>query len=518
LRRALLTFAVAAALLPASVASAAQRVVPASQQHAREGVSALLGVLADEYKAADPTHEALAAARVRTLAGALEDQLHEWQPASGARAQAAAVVHELAATSTRLQPWPPPLTIDGELQQIRTQLDRAGLLVAVPARPYEAIDGLLGEARSADRGGEGARARSMAAEAYALFAAGPGRRLAASDAAVGAAVQDAFWRSEGGRPGALVALARGSSAAVVGGALERAEGEVETVATVLGDRTPGRSTVVADAAVIVFREGLEAVLILAAITASFTGERRRLRRPVLLGALLGLIATALTYLAAQALLDALGDGGLRLQAITGLIAIAVLLLVTNWFFHRVYWSEWIGRFHRRRRALERIDRFDVFSGQLVAFTVLGLSSVYREGFETVLFLQNLQVSAGSTATALGIAIGLAATFAVGFVTFKLERKLPYRKMLIATGVLIGLVLAVMVGTTVHTMQGLGWVPSSSTGFHLDLWTGQWLGLYPTWEGTAAQLASLLITYGSYAVARALQRRRRRAMGTLPASA
>jgi high-affinity iron transporter len=216
-----------------------------------------------------------------------------------------------------------------------------------------------------------------------------------------------------------------------------------------------------------------------------------------------------TYVLAQALVDALGDGGLRLQAITGLVAIAVLLLVTNWFFHRVYWSEWLGRFHRRRRAIERFDRFGFLSGQLVGFALLGLTSVYREGFETVLFLQNLQVSAGSQATALGIAIGLAGTLAVGFVTFKLERKLPYKKMLIATGILIGLVLAVMVGTTVHSLQGLGWVPSTATVFALALWWGQWLGVYATWEGIGAQLLSLLVVYGSYALARGLQMRRYR---------
>ena len=99
---------------------------------------------------------------------------------------------------------------------------------------------------------------------------------------------------------------------------------------------------------IVFREGLEAVLILAAITASFTGARRAFRRPVLIGGLVGLLATAVTYLLAQKIIDALGDGGLRLRAITGVLAIAVLLVVTNWFFHKVYWSEWIGRFNKRR--------------------------------------------------------------------------------------------------------------------------------------------------------------------------
>jgi high-affinity iron transporter len=280
-------------------------------------------------------------------------------------------------------------------------------------------------------------------------------------------------------------------------------------ATALGDVTVSRTTVVINAGVIVFREGLEAVLILAAITASFTGARRVWRRPVLIGGLLGLLATAVTYLLAQTIIDALGDGGLRLQAITGILAIAVLLVVTNWFFHKVYWSEWIGRFNRRRKVLEKVDRFGFISGQMLGFVLLGVTSVYREGFETVLFLQNLQVSAGTGATILGVGFGLAATAIVGVTTFALERKLPYKKMLIATGVMIGLVLAVMTGVTVQNLQGLGWIPTTPIGIDLSLTWGRWLGLYANWEGVGAQVAALLVVYGSYAVARAMQAQRRR---------
>src|SRR5262245_45207551 len=418
--------------LSTAVASAATSGPP--PQRERDGTRALLGVLAEEYRVADPTHDANGAARVRALALALERQLERWQ-AGGLESRLAAPLAEargmrraLAATSDRLQPWPLPLEVRATSERVQTQLERAGLGGFTRARPYDEVEALLADAREASGqagGGNALEATVYGSEAFALYGAGPGKRLRASDPALASSIVDAFWRA-----GIATAGARAAS-------------EVDTAATVLGDRTIGRDTVIADAAVIVFREGLEAVLILAAITASFVGARRKLRRPVLLGALLGLGATALTYLLAQVLIDALGDGGLRLQAITGVVAIAVLLLVTNWFFHRVYWSEWLGRFHRRRRALEKLDRWGFLSGQLVGFTLLGLTSVYREGFETVLFLQNLQVSAGSDATALGVAIGLAGTLAVGFVTFKLERKLPYRKMLIATGVLIGLVLGVM---------------------------------------------------------------------------
>jgi high-affinity iron transporter len=219
----------------------------------------------------------------------------------------------------------------------------------------------------------------------------------------------------------------------------------------------------------------------------------------------------------SAFIDALGDSGLRLQAITGLIAITVLLVVTNWFFHRMYWSEWIARFKRRRKTLERIDRLGFISGQTIGLIVVGLSSVYREGFETVLFLQNLQVSTGTADTLLGVAIGLAATLIVGVITFALERKLPSWRMLIATGVLIGLVLAVTVGTTVNDLQGLGWLPTTGTGFAIG-------PLEPMHrdpshlEGIGARTAAPLVVYGSYALARQLQRRRQRHAAATPALA
>lgn len=474
-----------------------------------QGVGALLNVLAREYKTADPTHAPAAAARARTMASALQHQLASWNaiapsaPLAQALGRAQEVSRSLNPTSERFQPWPLPLSINAELAQLKHDLRTAGLAAAPPPRSYDAIEAGLAEARGALATGDRTSAVTSAAESYALLAEGPGKRLAGANVGLAGLFAADFW----GAGGVITSILEGTPGQTRQ-AIQRAEEELGSIATVLGDRTIGKGTVVADAAVIVFREGLEAVLILAAITASFVGERRRLRRPVLIGAVLGLGATAVTYLIAQALIDALGDGGLRLQAITGLLAIAVLLLVTNWFFHRVYWSEWLGRFHRRRRAIERLDRFGFLSGQLMAFTLLGLTSVYREGFETVLFLQNLQVSAGSQVTMLGIGIGLAGTLAVGFVTFKLERKLPYKKMLVATGVLIGLVLAVMVGTTVHTMQGLGWLPSTPAGVQLQLWWGQWLGVYATLEGIGAQLLALLAVYGSYVVARGLQLRRR----------
>ena len=88
---------------------------------------------------------------------------------------------------------------------------------------------------------------------------------------------------------------------------------------------------------------------------------------------------------------------------------------------------------------------------------LGFSSVYREGFETVLFLQALTLEAGAFTVLQGVALGFAAVVAVFLLVIALERRLPHKKMLVATGVLITWVLVVLVGQTVQTMQEVGWV-------------------------------------------------------------
>ena len=159
------------------------------------------------------------------------------------------------------------------------------------------------------------------------------------------------------------------------------------------------------------------------------------------------------------------------------------------------------------------EKFAFFSAQALGLCLLGLTSVYREGFETVLFLQSLELSAGTVTVLEGAGLGLAMTLAVAAVTFFLQRKLPYKKMLIVTGVLIGFVLVVMVGQTARTMQGTGWIPITPLEFSLPYWAGLWFGAYPTVETIGAQVAAAVFVIGSYFLAQEMKvkgPRRRRA--------
>ncbi len=143
------------------------------------------------------------------------------------------------------------------------------------------------------------------------------------------------------------------------------------------DTNLSHGAVVLDSGLLVFREGLEAILVLAALTASFVGVNSGLRRPVAAGAGVALSASAATWFLAILLIGALGGPGLDVQAATGVLAVAVLLVVMNWFFHKIYWTGWISAHNRVRR---RIATPEAGRRALLGLAILGFTSVYREGF------------------------------------------------------------------------------------------------------------------------------------------
>jgi high-affinity iron transporter len=109
----------------------------------------------------------------------------------------------------------------------------------------------------------------------------------------------------------------------------------------------------------------------------------------------------------------------------------------------------------------------------------------------------------------GAAIGLVGVSGLAVLTIALQRRMPYRRMLIATGVLIAVVLAAMVGGTVQAMQAVGWLGVHPVGgLHVPAWLSTWLGVHPTWEAIIGQFSSVVFVLGSYVVAEWWQERRR----------
>ena len=268
-----------------------------------------------------------------------------------------------------------------------------------------------------------------------------------------------------------------------------------------------QASAVLDIAVLVFREGLESILVLTAVTASFKGTETKYNRPVAAGVGAAFVATLLTWSIAVRILDDIGKNlsALALQAATGLLAILVLLLVMNWFFHKLYWTGWISLHNQRKRDLLSDEAKD--NGErrvLLGMALLGFTSFYREGFEVILFLQSYRLKLGNTIVLDGVVLGALATGIVAILTFVAHRHLPYRRMLVSTGVMLAFVLLVMVGEEAQEMQLAHWLPATeipNLARIIPSWMGLWFSVFPTVETLSAQALAGALVFGSYFTAR-----------------
>jgi high-affinity iron transporter len=245
------------------------------------------------------------------------------------------------------------------------------------------------------------------------------------------------------------------------------------------------------------------------------GSNQSYRKPISIGSGLGFVATVATWFIAIAILSAVSAPALDVQAATGLLAIVVLLVIMNWFFHKIYWTGWISLHNKRRRALMQRAGEDR-SRTTMGLALLGFTAMYREGFEVVLFLQNLRLQVGSLVVLQGVAIGLFFTAVVAALTFMAHHKLPYKKMLVLTGVMLGAVLIVMVGESVQEMQQAHWISTTAVNLPIPDWMGLWFAVFPTVESLTAQACAAVFVIGSYFLAQYVRVWRPRRLGQTPA--
>lgn len=268
----------------------------------------------------------------------------------------------------------------------------------------------------------------------------------------------------------------------------------------------GTGAAILDIGVLVFREGLECILVITAVTASMQGANKAHRRPIAMGVGLGFITTLAIWFVAVGIINDLTQSipALDVQAATGLLAIVVLLIVMNWFFHKVYWTGWISHHNRRKKELLKDAKSSETAQKVLwGFILLGFTSFLREGVEVVLFLQSYRLQLGSGIVFQGVLLGGFFTVLVGILTFVANQRLPYKKMLVLTGVMLGAVLLVMVGEQVLEMQQAMWIGTTNIPAlsWVPDWAGTWFSIFPNWETIIAQGIAAALVIGSYFMAR-----------------
>ncbi|MCE2852266.1 MAG: hypothetical protein LW717_13910 [Chloroflexaceae bacterium] len=87
--------------------------------------------------------------------------------------------------------------------------------------------------------------------------------------------------------------------------------------------------------------------------------------------------------------------------------------------------------------------------------------------------------------------------------------MPYKQLLIATGLLLAMVLVVMVGEEIQEMQQAGWLGTTVVPVDIPGWLGMWFAVFPNVEGLLAQLSALVLVIGSYLLSRRIVTMRHR---------
>jgi high-affinity iron transporter len=265
---------------------------------------------------------------------------------------------------------------------------------------------------------------------------------------------------------------------------------------------------------IIAREGLEAIVILAALLAGLRGaENLRIRHGIVQGALLGVVASGLTFWLSQTIVRSLLRFGEKLEAVVSVLAIIILLMVTNWVFHKMYWVGWNSRLRDLSKSAKAV-RGPIW--EIGALLGVGFLTVYREGFETTIFMQSLVLEGSPGSVLLGFAAGFAFIGTIGLLIIVFGAKLPYRKMLVFTGVLVVSIMVTFLGSAVRLFQTVSWLPVHPLP-HLSLpnWLGVWFGIYPSWEGLLIPPLALVYVGGAWLYARFTARSAQQKYGVPP---
>lgn len=249
----------------------------------------------------------------------------------------------------------------------------------------------------------------------------------------------------------------------------------------------------ANAFIVLVREGLEAVLLVAALLGylAAVGAGRKARSQIYGGVAAGVAATLATWGVATLLVPIGGGSRELVEGITGLLAVAVLLYVSNWLFQKTYVHDWKDYL---RQHLGRA----VTAGSGLAMGSLAFAAVYREGFETVLFYQALLFDAGPRAVLAGAVPGAILIGALGVGIIRLGVKLPLARMFAFTNAILLYLAFTFVGKGLYNLQEAGvFTPHALPAFPDGPVLRQLLGLYPLVETTLAQLLFAAVVAATY---------------------
>jgi high-affinity iron transporter len=281
--------------------------------------------------------------------------------------------------------------------------------------------------------------------------------------------------------------------------LSEAEAAVERLRETLSPFVGGQTYTTFDAAAIILREGLEALLIVVALLAFLRRSGNSDKRAwIWVGGGLGILASIATAFALQAVFSRASAGQNRevIEGVTGLVAAGLLFYVSYWLHSKANLHSWQKYLNQSTsRALAR--------GSVAGLAMLSFLAVFREGAETAVFYLGMASSITLEDLLLGLGLGVALLGVAAVLMLLVGMKLPLRPFFQVAGLLVYYLGFKFLGTGIHALQVAGMLPTSPIPALPALPV---IGFYPTWETALPQLALLVTALGAFLYLRAQERR------------
>lgn len=245
-------------------------------------------------------------------------------------------------------------------------------------------------------------------------------------------------------------------------------------------------------ALIIFREGAEAALLVLLLLAGVAGtDRRDATRAIHAGWISALVVGALTFVAARVLTARLAVSSEIIEAVATLSAAAILFFVSHWLLGQIQAARW-SRFIKER------VRLHLSQGRLLALAGLAFLAVFREAVETVLFFEGLLASGPSPVHVLvGAIVGTALLGVAMLALRRLGSKLPLRAFFTTSSVLLYSLCVVFAGNGAYALVAAGLLPPRPVSIR----SLPALGIHSDANSIAAQALLLLAVLVSVAAQR-----------------
>ncbi|PTK06094.1 FTR1 family iron permease [Mammaliicoccus sciuri] len=247
-----------------------------------------------------------------------------------------------------------------------------------------------------------------------------------------------------------------------------------------------------DAALILLREGVEALLIIMALlTVTRKSEQTKASKWIVTGSIIGIVLSIALAFIFKAIFENLGSTRELTEGLVGIGSVILMVIVGIWLHSKSSLDSWQNFINKN------MDKA-MSTGSIVTFGLVAFLSVFREGAETIIFYLGIVGKISTWSLILGIIVASVILALIAIFFNQITKWIPIHRLFFIMSLFIFILAFKILGVSIHTLQILNIVPQHTINHlpFIDL-----IGFYPTYETLIPQLALVILVVIYYAMSK-----------------